>query len=60
MPSSDNYWLALIQAIADGRIEAKEVMGMEPEQREAYMERVANEEREAIDAGLARHETPEN
>lgn len=54
----DEYLVAILTAISEGRIEAREMLDMTPEQREAYKTRLVAEEKSEIAEGLSRHETP--
>ena len=50
------YLSALINAIVENRIDAKEFAQMTDEQRVARTERLILDEKAAIEEGLARHE----
>jgi hypothetical protein len=54
----DAYLIAILDAVVSGRIEAKTLRDMTPEQRAAYRERLLGEEKNAIAEGLARHDVP--
>lgn len=53
--NTSSYWISLIQAIADGKIEARDLVGMTPEARQQFHDRVVGEEKDAINEGLAMH-----
>lgn len=53
-----DFLTALMNAIIEGRIEAKTFRDMTPEQREEYRERLIAEEKDEIRKGLDRHAQP--
>jgi hypothetical protein len=54
----DDYLVAILDAIVEGRIEAKTLRDFTPEQREQWKARIVAEEKDEIAEGLARHEAP--
>lgn len=56
IPGTIDYLTLVLRAIADGRVEARTLLDMTPEQREEYKQRLIAEERAEIERGLARHE----
>lgn len=55
--NTSSYWISLIQAIADGRIEERTLVDMTPEARQQFHDRIVGEEKAEIAEGLEMHET---
>lgn len=54
-----DFMTALMNAIIEGRIDAKTFRDMTPEQREEYREKLIEEEKAVIKKGLDRHSQTE-
>lgn len=53
-----NHVRLVVKAIADGRIEARQVEGMTDEQLDDYIARLLGEAKDEIAEGYAKHEPP--
>jgi hypothetical protein len=58
IPDTIDFLTALMNAIIEGRIEAKTFRDMTPEQREEYKAKLVAEEKGEIEKGLNRHREP--